>query len=478
MVATRKAPRGETLSFETASWADGPYEVRFSTTALGGRTWATHLPWFKGDARAAARRVVETAKTADIATPAGMIRRMLGDLVLDRVGGDLDKAGPLALDRTHSALMEAAELDLEAAGKTGRQRGYGFVRLAWRDETDGSVQFCRVYLPPGYRADRRWPMVVNLHGYNGANPVYVRWWSIDSRHHGVQAEDRGADAPIFVEPHGRGNTQYLGFGDADVLRAIAEAKKLLSVDEERVALTGESMGGWGTWNVATRHPQLFSAIAPVFGGADYHSQLPEAALEKLNGDEKTLWDRRTTFAQLESLLNLPIYVLHGDADKAVNVDYSRHTVRVLQRWGYDVRYRELPGRVHEDMKTQPATVDWLVKQRRVAHPLHVRLRSVEPRHAQAHWVRLDRPEQPLGFLEADAEVIGQKPHPSRHPQHAGRHPDPGAARGSREARRGDLERRRAGIDREGRPARAARREGPARQRSPRTRPCRARSGTS
>jgi hypothetical protein len=159
--------------------------------------------------------------------------------------------------------------------------------------------------------------------------------------------------------------------------------------------------------VGSRHPHLFSAIAPVYGGADYHTQLPEAVLGKLNAAEKTLWDRRTTFAQLESLRNLPIYVLHGDADKSVNVDFSRHAVRVLQRWGYDVRYRELPGRGHEDMKTQASVVDWLVKQRRVAHPPQVRLRSAELAYAQAHWVRLDRPEHPHEFLEADAEVIGQ-----------------------------------------------------------------------
>ena len=52
---------------------------------------------------------------------------------------------------------------------------------------------------------------------------------------------------------------------------MAEARKLFSVDDNRVYLTGESMGGWGTWNVATRHPELFAAIAPVFGGVDYHS---------------------------------------------------------------------------------------------------------------------------------------------------------------------------------------------------------------
>ena len=76
-----------------------------------------------------------------------------------------------------------------------------------------------------------------------------------------------------MEPHGRGNTQYLGMGDNDVVQSIAEAKRLFNVDEDRIYLTGESMGGWGVWNVAGRHPDIFAAIAPVHGGADYHAQM-------------------------------------------------------------------------------------------------------------------------------------------------------------------------------------------------------------
>ena len=62
------------------------------------------------------------------------------------------KAGPEAVRRTHAAVFESAELDLEAAGKTARVRCHGFVRLAWVDDVDGSVQFCRAYLPAGYDA--------------------------------------------------------------------------------------------------------------------------------------------------------------------------------------------------------------------------------------------------------------------------------------------------------------------------------------
>ncbi len=405
VIASQTNRRGENVRFAARDWADGPYEVRFETTTSAGKPWSTHLPWFKGDPRAGALRVVEAAKTADPKTPAGMIRRMLGDLVLDRVGGNVEKAGSLALERAHPALMEAAELDLEAAGKTGRRRGHGFVRLAWRDEVDGSVQFCRAYLPAGYDPARRWPLVVNLHGYNAANPVYVRWWAVAERHHALLAEDRGTDAPILIDPHGRGNTSYQGMGEKDVLRAIAETKALLSVDEDRVYLMGDSMGGWGTWQVGTRHPQLFAAIAPIFGGADYRSQLGEDVLRKLRPAERLLFEKRSSFAQAESLRNVPVLIHHGDSDGAVNVDFSRWAVRMLQRWGYDVRYRELPGRGHEDMKIHADVITWMLGHRRVAHPRQVRVRSAELPSAAAHWLRLDRALDAAGFLEAEAELI-------------------------------------------------------------------------
>ena len=105
--------------------------------------------------------------------------------------------------------------------------------------------------------------------------------------------------------------------------------------------------------------------------------------------------------------NVPIFVPHGDADKAVNVEYSRWAVRMLQRWGYDVRYHELPGRGHEDMKVQPGIGSGCCSTGGVAHPRHVRVRSAELQSARrVLGAPRPRPERPMDFLEADAEVIG------------------------------------------------------------------------
>jgi len=403
---TKTVPRGASVTIPTDAFADGPYEVRCTTRTLTGRLHATHLAWYKGDAIAAARELVKAAAGADAAKPEGFTLKMLADMVEDRLEGKPDQVKGNPWWKIHSPLMEFAELKLEAAGQSAaRIRPYGFYRLAYRDDVDGSPQFCRAYLPPAYDPAKKWPLVLQIHGFNPANPKYVRWWSADSRHPGINAEFANHQGVIYMEPHGRGNTTYLGLGDTDILTVIALAKKHFNVDEDRVYLTGDSMGGWGTWNVGTRHPDLFAAIAPVYGGADYHSQVPEAELAKLSDLERLRFEKQSSWAMADCLLNLPIFVHHGDVDKSVNVDYSRYGVRMLQRWGYNIRYQEIPGRGHEALDIMNDNIEWFLQHRRNPDPLHVRIRSAELRNASAYWARVEQAANPLQFMVVDAEVI-------------------------------------------------------------------------
>jgi dipeptidyl aminopeptidase/acylaminoacyl peptidase len=130
---------------------------------------------------------------------------MLAELVRDRFAGRLDEAASVpaaVVASVHAALMEYEELQLAAGGKPGAQaRPGGFVRLAYVDDTDGSTQFCRAYLPAHYDPAKKWPMVVYLHGYNGQNPAYIGTWAVDMRHHDL-AEKHDV---IVIEPNGRGN---------------------------------------------------------------------------------------------------------------------------------------------------------------------------------------------------------------------------------------------------------------------------------
>jgi dienelactone hydrolase len=404
------AKRGELVIVDAKGWPDGPYEVRARTLTPRRLSYVTHLPWFKGDSLAMARALAAAAAQANDAEPTGFTLKMLAEIVDDRLGVKLAEARGNPWPKIHSPLMEYAEILLERAGQAdARARASGFMRIAYRDEVDGTAQFARAFLPADYDPAKKWPLVLQLHGYNPANPAYVRWWNVDSRHANIDTEFAGHEQIIFVEPHGRGNTRYFGLGDADVMRVLAQAKQLFNVDENRVYLTGESMGGWGTWNVATRHPDVFAAIAPVFGGVDYHSQMTEEQLGALTPLDRFIQERWSSWALAEGLNNTPIYIHHGDADEAVNVEWTRWGVRLLQRWGYDVRYHEYPGRLHETLRTGSSnpnmSVPWFLAQRRDPDPRRVRLRTPELRHAKSWWVDVLQSASSLAFVDVDAEIV-------------------------------------------------------------------------
>jgi dienelactone hydrolase len=401
------AKRGEAVRVDTSRWPDGPYEARFSTLDARGLRFTSHLPWYKGDAVAKARELAAAAAGADESQPHGLTLRMLVSMVEDRLGAKIAEAKGNPWTAIHSPLMEFEELMLERAGKVGRVREHGFVRLAWVDDTDGSPQFCRAYLPGGYSASKAWPVVLQLHGFNPPNPLYWDWWSADNRHARPGTEPVAGQDVIYIEPHGRGNVQYLDFADADVLRCLSEASRTFKVDVNRVYLTGDSMGGWGVWNVSTRHPELFAAIAPIFGGVDYHSTMTDEEAAKLSPAERFFNEKNSSWAMADSLINTPIFVHHGDRDEAVNVEWSRWGVRLLQRWGYDIRYREYPGKIHEALQVNNGTMnfDWFLRHARNPDPRQVRIRSGQLRHAKAWWASVRQSENPLEFMRVDAEVV-------------------------------------------------------------------------
>jgi len=411
VVFSTSAARGANVEVNARDWSDGPYEVRCTTLTPRGLLYAAHLPWYKGDFLPKAKELAATAAAADVTNPEGFTLKMLAEMVEDRLGCKLSDVKGNPWLKVHSPLMEYDEMMLERKGQTGRIRPYGFVRFAYTDEVDGTPQFCRAYLPGGYDPAKKWPLVIELHGYNPANPVYVRWWAADQRHAGLDGEFSDHQGVIYVEPHGRGNTQYLGMGDNDIMHIIAEAKRLFNVDEDRIYLTGDSMGGWGTWNVGTRHPDMFAAIAPVFGGTDYHATMSEEDLAALTPLNRFFSEKSSSWGMADGLLNVPIFVHHGDADQSVNVDFSRYGVRLLQRWGYDVRYHEYPGRGHEALENSLGNgglnIEWFLQHRRNSNPRHVRIRSAELRHASAYWVHVRQAASPLAFMSVDAEILGR-----------------------------------------------------------------------
>jgi predicted peptidase len=128
---------------------------------------------------------------------------------------------------------------------------------------------------------------------------------------------------------------------AAATKALEETLVREAVDPARIYLTGLSMGGYGTWDLATRMPDRFAAILPVCGGGDDRVAARIAAL--------------------------PIWCFHGDADTAVPVDRSRTMVAAVKAAGGRPIYSELAGVGHDSWT--PAyrdafVLDWLFSQRK------------------------------------------------------------------------------------------------------------------
>jgi predicted peptidase len=106
-----------------------------------------------------------------------------------------------------------------------------------------------------------------------------------------------------------------------VLELIDGMVKEHAVDTKRIYITGLSMGGFGTWDLISRHPEKFAAAVPICGG----------------GDPK----------QAEKIAKIPIWVFHGAKDSAVKVERSREMVEAIKKVaGNKIKYTEYPNENH------------------------------------------------------------------------------------------------------------------------------------
>lgn len=93
------------------------------------------------------------------------------------------------------------------------------------------------------------------------------------------------------------------------------------VDIKRVYVTGGSMGGFTTWQMACTHPDWFAAAVPVCGGGQ------EWYAYRLKG--------------------MPVWAFHGLLDPVVPVEESVKMARAAQKAGADVRLTIYPDVHHE-----------------------------------------------------------------------------------------------------------------------------------
>lgn len=202
-----------------------------------------------------------------------------------------------------------------------------------------------LYTPPtnSYGYDPL-PLVVFMHGRSlcGRNLNQVL------RYGPLDAVQKGLVIPaIIVAPQNPG-----GPWNPDKIMDIVDwAVKNYYIDEARIYALGMSLGGYGTMDVAGTFPDRIAAALAMCGG--------------------------TTLKNMEGLGRLPLWIMHGTSDAAVNIEQSKRVVRFLQDMGLtqQLRYDWVPGASHGALARMfylRDTYDWLF-----AHSLDQRGRPVD-----------------------------------------------------------------------------------------------------
>ncbi len=221
--------------------------------------------------------------------------------------------------------------------------------------TGGGTLPYRLLAPESVEEGKQYPLVVFLHGAgergsdNEAQLVHgiVEFCRPENRKKypcflvapQCPAGKKWADVDWHAETHAL--TKEPSEPGRLVLELIAALQKEQPIDARRIYLTGLSMGGYGTWDLLCRRPDLFAAAVPVCGG----------------GDE----------TQAEKIAKIPIWVFHGALDPAVKVQRSRNMVAALQKAGGRPLYTEYPDEGHASWVPAyraTAMMKWLFAQKK------------------------------------------------------------------------------------------------------------------
>ena len=142
------------------------------------------------------------------------------------------------------------------------------------------------------------------------------------------------------------------WGRLDALEVLQIGKEKFKPDPQHIYLTGHSMGGHGTWFLGATYPDKWAAIGACsgyptlkgYGSAD--GLIPDSSSNPL---EQMLL-RSSNQSDVPKLATnykpLGVYVLHGDADKTVSVEYARQMRKLLGEFHTDLSYYEYPNGEH------------------------------------------------------------------------------------------------------------------------------------
>lgn len=224
-------------------------------------------------------------------------------------------------------------------GRVGQAR-YGQASSA--DVYRGTVQPYSVYVPKTYDPAKRNPVILLLHCLTCWHTVY------DVADLPTElAESRGA---IIVTPFGYGEGgHYEEEAQRDAFEVLSDVSRRYSVDQERLYLTGMSMGSLGTYRLGALFPDMWARLLAV---ASYTTPYCVTATPRTPSCQ-------LAFNYLDvfpNYRNVPVGIVQGTLDELTPVTGGREFADTMTSLGYPFRYWEWPTRTH-DPKLHGLTTD-------------------------------------------------------------------------------------------------------------------------
>ena len=194
-----------------------------------------------------------------------------------------------------------------------------------------------IYLPKDYADKDTWPLMLFLHGAgergDDLNRVKV--------HGPPKLIAAGKEFPMIVVSPQCPSDHWWRPNELNAL--LDEIVEKYKVDQDRIYVTGLSMGGFGTWSLAAYAPERFAALVPICGGGEVISA------------------RRIS--------HLPVWAFHGAKDSVVPLSASETMVDALRKAKSNVKFPIYPEADHDswtETYDNPELYTWLLQQKRTA----------------------------------------------------------------------------------------------------------------
>ncbi|HQG53774.1 MAG TPA: alpha/beta hydrolase-fold protein [Bacteroidales bacterium] len=250
------------------------------------------------------------------------------------------------------------------------------------DETD---QPYAVYVPRNYEESKKYPLVIFLHGAMSNHRLGLRRVFGEGNIQGLDFIKPGnvpvetdleatrywpelKDVPYVVAaPYARGTAGYQGIPEEDVYQMLDDIKSRFSIDEDRIYLTGLSMGGGGTIWLGLTRPEVWAAIAPC-------CPAPPAESAELACN----------------VSNLPVHLFVGDKDFLYKTALEWKTK--FETYSPMVNYVEYPGVGHNSWEwayKDGFIFEWFSQFKRNLFPEQVRFATRWFKYNKAYWVKFD-----------------------------------------------------------------------------------------